>query len=56
VEIQFYAGQAVIHSKYGSGVVAHVEGSGDDMLVTVEFREAGRKQVLPKYAPLRPVD
>ncbi len=55
-EIRFYAGQAVIHGRFGSGVVARVEGSGDDLMVTVEFAEAGRKQVLPKYAPLRPVD
>ena len=55
-EIHYYAGQTVLHSTFGSGVVARVEGSGDNLLVTVEFNDHGRKQVLPKYAPLRPLD
>ncbi len=55
-EVPYYAGQTVYHQKFGSGIVSRVEGSGDNLLVTVEFPEHGRKQVLPKYAPLRSLD
>jgi DNA helicase-2/ATP-dependent DNA helicase PcrA len=55
-EIHYYTGQTVHHGTFGSGVVARVEGSGDNLMVTVEFSDHGRKQVLPKYAPLRPLD
>jgi DNA helicase-2/ATP-dependent DNA helicase PcrA len=55
-EIHYYTGQSVHHRTFGSGVVARVEGSGDDLMVTVEFTDHGRKQVLPKYVPLRPLD
>jgi DNA helicase-2/ATP-dependent DNA helicase PcrA len=52
----FYEGQIVSHGIFGSGVVARVEGVGADMMVTVDFHEAGRKHINPRFAPLVPVD
>ena len=52
----YYQGQVVTHSIFGSGVVARVEGAGDDMLVTVDFTESGRKHINPRFAPLVPLD
>jgi DNA helicase II / ATP-dependent DNA helicase PcrA len=52
----FYEGQMVTHGIFGAGVVARVEGSGDDLQVTVDFAAYGRKHLNPKFAPLIPVD
>jgi len=52
----FYEGQTVTHGIFGSGVVSRVEGMGDDMMVTVDFHDAGRKHINPRFAPLVPVD
>jgi DNA helicase-2/ATP-dependent DNA helicase PcrA len=56
VEIGYRPGQLVRHGTYGSGVVVRVEGSGDDLQVTVEFEGGERKHLLPRYAPLIPLD
>jgi hypothetical protein len=37
-------------------VVARVEGRGKELSVTVDFQEAGRKHIYPRYAPLVPID
>ncbi|MFO7653284.1 MAG: UvrD-helicase domain-containing protein [Candidatus Krumholzibacteriia bacterium] len=55
-ESAFYEGQLVSHTAFGAGVVTRVEGSGDDLALTVEFREHGRKHILPRFAPLTPLD
>ena len=52
----FYEGQTVSHGVFGSGVVARVEGMGDDIMVTVDFHETGRKHLNPRFASLVPVD
>jgi DNA helicase-2/ATP-dependent DNA helicase PcrA len=52
----FYEGQSVSHGIFGTGTVSRVEGRGDDMMVTVDFREAGRKHINPRFAPLVPFD
>jgi DNA helicase-2/ATP-dependent DNA helicase PcrA len=52
----FYEGQIVSHGIFGTGTVSRVEGHGDDMMVTVDFHEAGRKHINPRFAPLIPVD
>ena len=52
----YYAGQLVSHGIFGSGVVVRVEGTGDDMLVTVDFNSGDRKHLNPRFAPLVPVD
>ena len=55
-ESPYYAGQLVSHGIFGSGVVVRVEGTGDDMLVTVDFNSGDRKHLNPRFAPLVPVD
>jgi len=52
----FYEGQTVSHGIFGTGTVSRVEGMGDDMMVTVDFRDAGRKHINPRFAPLVPLD
>jgi DNA helicase-2/ATP-dependent DNA helicase PcrA len=55
-EVAFHVGQQVAHSEFGRGVVARVEGSGHDLMLTVDFEDGGRKHLLPRFAHLRPVD
>jgi len=54
--VPYYVGQSVSHGIFGPGTVARVEGSGDDMMVTVDFHSAGRKHINPRFAPLVAVD
>ena len=52
----YYPGQTVSHGIFGTGSVVRVEGSGGDMMVTVDFHGAGRKHINPRFAPLVGVD
>lgn len=52
----FYDGQLVRHGSFGVGRVVRVEGSGDDLQLTVDFNDGTRRQILPQFAPLFPVD
>ncbi|HEY6095779.1 MAG TPA: UvrD-helicase domain-containing protein [Gallionellaceae bacterium] len=45
-------GQAVMHTKFGEGMVINVEGSGADARVQVNFRKAGTKWLALEYAKL----
>ncbi len=51
----FFPGQPVLHATFGRGVVARIEGEGDDLLVTVDFAEHGRKHLIARFAHLRPL-
>ncbi len=55
-ETPYYEGQLVSHGIFGAGRVVRVEGTGGDMLVTVDFNEAGRKHINPRFASLTPVE
>ena len=44
------AGQHIQHERFGEGVVLKVEGVGDNMKATVQFVNAGTKQLLLKFA------
>ncbi|PJA33258.1 MAG: DNA helicase II [Zetaproteobacteria bacterium CG_4_9_14_3_um_filter_53_7] len=48
-------GAQVCHPTFGEGVVLGMEGSGDAVRVTVQFRQAGTKQLMLKYAALQVV-
>jgi DNA helicase-2/ATP-dependent DNA helicase PcrA len=52
----YFEGQTVSHGIFGGGTVVRVEGSGEDLQVTVDFAEYGRKHLNPKFAPLVPID
>lgn len=43
-------GNVIEHQRFGIGVVQKVEGSGENEKATVEFRNAGTKQLLLKFA------
>ena len=45
----FRSGDTVLHSLLGIGRVVAVSGSGKDLRVIVDFPEAGRKTVLPRF-------
>ncbi len=47
----FTNGQAVHHAKFGRGTVLESEGSGENLKLTIRFKE-GVKRILLKYAPL----
>lgn len=52
----YYPGQTVLHATFGAGQVVRIEGAGKTLTVTVDFPDHGRKHLLPRLAPLRPVD
>jgi len=54
--VAFHVGQSVLHGRYGRGVVARLEGSGEDLYLTVDFPDFGRKHLLAKFANLRRLD
>ncbi|ETW98680.1 MAG: hypothetical protein ETSY1_17795, partial [Candidatus Entotheonella factor] len=48
-------GTQVHHQHFGRGVVQKREGDGDQLKLTVVFRDHGIKKVLAKFAPMQPV-
>lgn len=48
-------GDNVMHSRFGSGVITNLEGTGDSAKATVEFVNTGTKQLLLKFAKLAKV-
>ncbi len=50
-----HEGNVIEHMRFGLGTVLKVEGSGDNEKATVEFRNAGTKQLLLKFAKYKVV-
>jgi DNA helicase-2/ATP-dependent DNA helicase PcrA len=48
-------GDAVMHDRFGAGVVTYVEGEGDDARAEVRFAEKGVKRFLLALTPIRKV-
>ena len=48
---RFRAGMVVEHQTYGAGTIKKVEGSGNEMKVSVQFPGRGVKKFLANYAP-----
>ena len=46
-------GTTIEHQRFGIGKVVKIEGTGDNEKATVEFRNAGTKQLLLKFAKFR---
>jgi DNA helicase-2/ATP-dependent DNA helicase PcrA len=46
-------GSKVMHDRFGVGIVKRLEGSGDSAKATVEFVNAGTKQLLLKFAKIK---
>lgn len=49
-------GQRVEHSRFGRGDVVAVEGTGLDTKATIQFENAGRKQLLLRFAQFTVID
>lgn len=47
------AGMDIEHQRFGFGKVTALEGKGDDIKATIQFKELGEKQLLLKFAKLR---
>lgn len=55
-EVVFRVGQTVAHPTLGQGVVARVEGAGNDLKLSIDFPGGSRKHFLARLARLRPLD
>jgi len=54
-EAQFIPGQKVKHAKLGQGTILKAEPYGDDLKITVLFRNAGKKTLSAKFAGLEKI-
>ncbi len=54
-EIVYTVGTRVVHNDFGRGIVRKVEGSGENLRVTVLFDNGGERKFLAHYAPMRPL-
>jgi DNA helicase-2/ATP-dependent DNA helicase PcrA len=52
ISSEFRAGDRVRHNSFGEGMVLAIQGSGDNMKVTVNFPKLGTKTLSLAYAPL----
>jgi hypothetical protein len=52
---EYRPGTLVRHAEWGLGVVQKQEGEGEDLKLTIIFRDVGRKVVAAKYAKLEKV-
>lgn len=48
-------GEAVIHSKFGKGIITDSNGSGSEQSITISFEHGGNKVFLSELAPLSKV-
>jgi len=43
-------GKALVHERFGRGVIEKIEGSGPDRTITVQFENTGQRKLLLKFA------
>jgi ATP-dependent DNA helicase UvrD/PcrA len=55
-DVGLQIGSSVRHPSFGEGVILSVEGAGDAMRVSVNFRHAGIKRLMLKYAALERIE
>lgn len=53
--IKWKTGDRAVHSKWGSGIVVGVSGSGEETQIQINFPGIGLKKLMQKYAPLKKV-
>ena len=51
----FTVGQAVMHDRFGIGVITELREKGDSAKAIVDFTNAGTKQLLLKFARLKKI-
>jgi DNA helicase-2/ATP-dependent DNA helicase PcrA len=49
----FEVGQAVVHPKFGPGIIVSTNGSGEEKIAVVNFDAAGEKKMFVAFAPLK---
>jgi len=54
-ELAYSVGMRILHNDFGRGIVRKVEGSGENLRVTVIFDSGGERKFLAHYAPMRPL-
>ncbi len=54
-EVYYSVGTKIVHKDFGRGIVRKVEGTGEDLRVTVLFDGGGERKFIALYAPMRPV-
>src|SRR5499426_1371885 len=53
--LAYAVGTRVFHQHFGRGVVQKREGDGEQLKLTVDFRDYGIKKLLAKFAPMQPL-
>ena len=51
---EIFEGERIEHNRFGAGKVISLSGKAPDIKAVVDFDEYGTKQLLLKYAKLRP--
>ena len=54
-ELAYSIGMKIRHDDFGRGIVRRVEGSGENLRVTVLFDGGGERKFLAQYAPMHPL-
>ena len=54
-DVVYSVGTRIVHNDFGRGIVRKVEGSGENLRVTVLFDNGGERKFLAHYAPMRPL-
>jgi DNA helicase-2/ATP-dependent DNA helicase PcrA len=55
LRMPYAVGTQVLHQHFGRGVIQRREGEGDQLKLTVLFRDYGVKKLLARHAPLQPL-
>ena len=53
---EYKAGVKVYHKKFGEGTINSVEAEGDDLKVDINFKKAGHKRLMAKFAGLEIIE
>ncbi len=53
---EFRMGQKVLHERFGEGLIQKIEGQGDNCKIGVEFKQAGYKLLLLKFASMKAIN
>lgn len=48
-------GKTVRHAKFGEGVIRGSSGHGDNLALEIDFKDAGKRRLIAKFAKLEPV-
>ena len=53
---KYKIGQEVFHKKFGEGIITNLEAEGDDIKVDIEFKKAGHKRLMARFAGLEIIE